>query len=174
MKPKRCLSLMLSLVMLASFVFAAEAASAPTPFLSAPNVKTVASFAVPPPKAAPTVAAPVTIKPPPVTIKPPPVTSKPAPVTPAPATSTPVSEPAGKELQVQLYVDRQEARTGDTLKFTASASGGKGQIKFALWVFRNGEKIEYFSTSNRSVWEYVALYEGTYHAQVVGKDGGGQ
>lgn len=173
MKPKRCLSLMLSLVMLASFVFAAEAASAPTPFLSAPNVKTVASFAVPPPKAAPTVAAPVTIKPPPVTIKPPPVTSKPAPVTPAPATSTPVSEPAGKELQVQLYVDRQEARTGDTLKFTASASGGKGQIKFALWVFRNGEKIEYFSTSNRSVWEYVALYEGTYHAQVVGKDGAG-
>lgn len=86
----------------------------------------------------------------------------------------PEPEPNYGPLSVTVSVDRTEARTAETLLFSASASGGKGKRKLALRIFRDGENVHYFPSGNTTSWEYSPEYPGIYHGQAVVSDESGK
>lgn len=82
----------------------------------------------------------------------------------------PAAESYASDPSLKAFVDKTEARTGDTLVFSAAMSGGAGKQSFALWVFRDGERVHTFHSGRKASWTYVPEYEGIYYGMAVGND----
>lgn len=88
---------------------------------------------------------------------------------PAPA---PAPEPEPETGGLSLWVDKTEAVVGDVLNFSASMTGGRGKKSIALWVFKDGERVEVLFSNAKKRWAYEVKEPGVYHGMAIGTDEG--
>ncbi len=73
-----------------------------------------------------------------------------------------------------IAADKASAVPGDTITWTASASGGSGALKYCFYIYRDGTIVRKGSYSAAKTTEYTAETAGTYTAKVFVKDGAGK
>ena len=72
-----------------------------------------------------------------------------------------------------VTVNKTSATVGDTLTWTASASGGSGILQYCFYVFKNGSVVERGSYGTAKTYSYQAAAAGTYTVRVYVKDSSG-
>jgi len=78
---------------------------------------------------------------------------------------------AGEMLLVYASADSVSVRPGETVKFTASATGGSGNYSYTLLVYKNGTIIYESPAQASNILEYIPLLDGDYNYKVRVKDG---
>ena len=167
MQPRKGLAVLLLVMMVTPLFIAAPAGATP----SAPVYSVLDSLDQSPQQQ---VESPNVIEIPPTDIHNPEQPPQTPEETPPEAPEEPPPEAPRQPLALKAYAHSTAAKTLETIRFSAVLSGGKGASKYALWVYRDGEKVEYFPTGTKGLWDYVPQYPGLYHGQVVGKDGTGR
>jgi hypothetical protein len=69
--------------------------------------------------------------------------------------------------------NKTSANVGDTLTWTATATGGSGALKYCFYVFKNGTVVERGSYGTAKTYAYTPTAAGAYTVRVYVKDGAG-
>ena len=72
-----------------------------------------------------------------------------------------------------VTVNKSSANLGNTLTWTASASGGSGTLQYCFYVFKDGSVIERGSYGTAKTYSYKPAAAGIYTVRVYVKDGSG-
>ncbi len=72
-----------------------------------------------------------------------------------------------------LSVSKTSAASGDTLTWTASASGGTGTLRYNFYVYKDGVVVQKGGYAAAKTFSYTAAEAGTYSVKVYVKDGAG-
>ncbi len=72
-----------------------------------------------------------------------------------------------------LNANKTSAVTGDSVTWTASATGGSGTIRYCFYVFKNGKIEERGSYGTAKTYTYTPTAAGTYTVRVYVKDAAG-
>ena len=72
-----------------------------------------------------------------------------------------------------VKADATSAKTGETITWTAKASGGSGTLKYYFILYKNGKKVKTRSYSTKNTFSYTPKGEGTFKVKVYVKDGEG-
>ena len=69
--------------------------------------------------------------------------------------------------------DRAAAAAGETVTWTAEASGGMGALKYRFYVYRDGSPVQKGDYAKANTLSYAPALPGTYTVRVYVKDGNG-
>ena len=72
-----------------------------------------------------------------------------------------------------LTANKTTAKPGDSITWTASASGGTGTLQYCFYIFKDGTAIQKGSYGSARTVTFVASAAGTYTARVYVKDSSG-
>ena len=72
-----------------------------------------------------------------------------------------------------IRANRTSANTGDTISWTATATGGRGALRYCFYIYRNGNAVWKGSYGTARTVNYTVTSAGTYTAKVFVKDGVG-
>ena len=70
--------------------------------------------------------------------------------------------------------DRTSAGAGDTITWTAAASGGSGTLRYCFYVYRDGKAVQKGSYGAATTCSYTVTAGGSYTVKVFVKDSAGQ
>ena len=85
-----------------------------------------------------------------------------------------VTAPGPVELTVtSLKANKTTANVGDTITWTASASGGSGTLKYCFYVYKDGQTVQKGAYGTAKTYTYTPTAAGTYTVKVFVKDGTG-
>ncbi len=73
-----------------------------------------------------------------------------------------------------ITVDKTNAGIGDTLTWTAAASGGTGTLRYCFYVYKDGATVLKSGYGAAKTFSYTVTEPGTYTAKVFVRDGSGQ
>ena len=82
------------------------------------------------------------------------------------------SAPAGLAV-TSVTADKTSAAPGETITWTASASGGSGTLKYCFYVYKDGTAVQKGSYGTARTCSYTPTAPGTYTVKVFVKDGAG-
>ncbi len=85
----------------------------------------------------------------------------------------PVGSLAAGEITVELKTDVTEAKIGDSITWTASASGGDGSYRYCFYIFLDDKVVERGEYGTANSYRYTVAASGSYTARVYVKDGSG-
>ena len=72
-----------------------------------------------------------------------------------------------------LKVSKTAANTGETVTWTASATGGTGTLQYAFYIYRDGTIVKKIGYSASRTCSYTPTEAGSYRVKVFVKDGNG-
>ena len=72
-----------------------------------------------------------------------------------------------------LKANRSSARVGDTITWTASATGGTGTLKYCFYVYNGSAVVQKGTYGTAQTFSYTPTEAGTFKAKVFVKDGAG-
>ena len=74
----------------------------------------------------------------------------------------------------KITVSKTSTSVGDTITWTASATGGMGTLQYCFYVYKNGVRIRANSYQAGSAYAYKVTEAGVYTVRVFAKDSNGQ
>ena len=90
-------------------------------------------------------------------------------------TSSTVEVAAGAEITIgSIKADKTVAEAGETITWTAAASGGTGTLWYYFVVYKDGAKVKTRTYSTVNTFSYAPEDAGTYKAKVYVKDAAGK
>ncbi len=72
-----------------------------------------------------------------------------------------------------IKANKTTANVGDSITWTATASGGSGTIQYCFYVYKNGATVQKGSYGTANTYTYKATAAGTYTVKAFVKDGAG-
>ena len=91
----------------------------------------------------------------------------------SPAPEEPASDPAAEPVIDSVAADRTAAKPGETVTWTAGASGGSGTLRYCFCVYKDGAVLEKGRYGDENSFSFTPSEAGSYAAKAFVRDGEG-